>query len=89
MIDLFVRPEELRVAEPGMAVAAYGVVAAQIYQGGHVDLYVDMPEVASGRVLLRVPGTKAMSLWPPGARVGIALAADKVVAFKAGAAESG
>ena len=89
MIDLFVRPEELRVAEPGMAVAASGVVAAQIYQGGHVDLYVDMPEVASGRVLLRVPGTKAMSLWPPGTRVGIALAAEKVVAFKAGAAESG
>ena len=82
LIDLFVRPEDLRVAEHGMAVAAYGVVAAQIYQGGHVDLYVDMLEVASGRVLVRVPGTKAMSLWPAGARIGIALAADKVVAFK-------
>ena len=81
-IDLFVRPEDLRVAEQGMAVAAYGAVAAQIYQGGHVDLYVDMPEVASGRVLLRVPGTKAMSLCPVGARIGVALSADKVVAFK-------
>ena len=50
----------------------------RIYQGGHVDLYVDMPEVASGRVLLRVPGIKAMSLWPAGARIGIALAADQV-----------
>jgi ABC-type Fe3+/spermidine/putrescine transport system ATPase subunit len=82
MIDLFVRPEELRVAEHGMVVAAYGVVAAQNYQGGHVDLYVDMPEVASGRVLLRVPGIKAVSLWPAGARIGIALAADQVQAFK-------
>ena len=82
IIDLFVRPEELRVAEHGMAVAAYGVVAAQNYQGGHVDLYVDMPEVASGRVLLRVPGIKAMSLWPAGACIGIALAADQVRAFK-------
>jgi ABC-type Fe3+/spermidine/putrescine transport system ATPase subunit len=82
IIDLFVRPEELRVAEHGMAVAAYGVVAAQNYQGGHVDLYIDMPEVASGRVLLRVPGIKAMSLWPAGACIGIALAADQVRAFK-------
>src|SRR5262249_18340702 len=40
MVDLFVRPEELRPAEPGAAVAARGIVAAQIYQGGHVDLYV-------------------------------------------------
>ena len=81
-VDLFVRPEDLRVAEPGMDVAATGVVAAQIYQGGHVDLYVDMPEVASGRVLVRVPGTKAMSLWPTGTRIGFALATDTVVAFK-------
>ena len=58
------------------------MVAAQIYQGGHVDLYVDAPEVAAGRVLLRVPGTKAMSLWPTGARIGITLATDTVVAFK-------
>jgi spermidine/putrescine ABC transporter ATP-binding subunit len=83
-VDLFVRPEDLRVAESGMAVAATGVVAAQIYQGGHVDLYVDIPDVASGRVLLRVPGTKAMSLWPIGARIGITLATDTVVAFKPG-----
>jgi spermidine/putrescine ABC transporter ATP-binding subunit len=81
-VDLFVRPEGLRVAEPGAAVAAHGVVAAQVYQGGHVDLYVDAPEAVSGRVLLRLPGHEGMSRWPPGTRIGLALAAGEAVAFR-------
>src|SRR6476660_1473745 len=52
IVDLFVRPEELRPAEHSSAVAADGIVAAQSYQGGHVDLYVDAPEALSGRVRL-------------------------------------
>jgi ABC-type Fe3+/spermidine/putrescine transport system ATPase subunit len=82
MVDLFMRPEEMRVAEPGATVAAYGTVAAQIYQGGHVDLYVGVPEALSGRVLVRVPAHEGMSLWPPGTRIGISLAADKAIAFR-------
>ena len=81
LVDLFVRPEDLRVAEEDAAIAAHGIVAAQIYQGGHVDLYVDVPEGASGRVLLRMPGYKGMSLWPAGTRIGITLAAEKAIAF--------
>ena len=78
-VDLFVRPEDLRVAEPGEAAALNGTVAAQIYQGGHVDLYVEVPEAASGRVLLRLPGHQAMSRWPVGTP--IALAVGEAVAF--------
>jgi spermidine/putrescine ABC transporter ATP-binding subunit len=81
-VDLFVRPEGLRVAEPDASVAAHGVVAAQVYQGGHVDLYVDAPEAVSGRVLLRLPGHEGMSRWPAGARIGLALAAGEAVAFR-------
>ena len=79
-VDLFVRPEELRVAEEGEA-AVHGTVAAQIYQGGHVDLHVDVQEAASGRVLLRVSGHEAMARWPAGTRIGIALVADRAIAF--------
>jgi putative spermidine/putrescine transport system ATP-binding protein/spermidine/putrescine transport system ATP-binding protein len=82
MVDLFLRPEELRVAESGAPVAAHGLVAAQVYQGGHVDLYVDVPESVTGRVLLRVPGQDAMTRWPAGTRVGIALASDQGIAFR-------
>ena len=81
-VDLFLRPEELRVAEAGAPVAANGVVAAQIYQGGHVDLYVDVPESLTGRVLLRVPGQDATARWPAGTRVGIVFASDKGIAFR-------
>ena len=81
-VDLFVRPEELRVAEHDAAIAAHGVVAAQIYQGGHIDLYVEVPEAVSGRVLLRVPSHDAGSLRPPGTRIGIALTAGAAIAFR-------
>jgi putative spermidine/putrescine transport system ATP-binding protein len=80
-VDLFVRPEDLRVAEESEPVAVRGTVAAQIYQGSHIDLYVDAAEGASGRVLVRVPGSEGMSRWPAGTRIGITLAADKAIAF--------
>ncbi len=81
-VDLFVRPEDLRVAPADAAAAAHGIVAAQIYQGGHIDLYVEVPEAVSGRVLLRVPRHEAASLRPPGTRVGITLAAEMATAFR-------
>jgi putative spermidine/putrescine transport system ATP-binding protein/spermidine/putrescine transport system ATP-binding protein len=81
-VDLFVRPEDLRIADDGAAAVAHGVVAAQVYQGGHVDLHVDSPgEVASTRVLLRIPGQAAMTRWPIGTRVGLALATEEAVGF--------
>ena len=81
-VDLFVRPEDLRVAQADAAAAAHGIVAAQIYQGGHIDLYVEVPEAVSGRVLLRVPRHESSSLRPPGTRIGIALAAEMATAFR-------
>jgi putative spermidine/putrescine transport system ATP-binding protein/spermidine/putrescine transport system ATP-binding protein len=69
------------VAEEGTAIAVHGIVAAQIYQGGHVDLYVDVPEGASGRVLLRLPGDQGMSTWPAGTRIGMTVATEKAIAF--------
>jgi spermidine/putrescine ABC transporter ATP-binding subunit len=81
LVDLFVRPEDLRVTEEGAATAVHGMVAARIYQGGHVDLYVDVPEGASGRVLLRLPGDQGMSLWSAGTRIGITVATEKAIAF--------
>ena len=81
-LDLFVRPEDLRVAEAGAPAAAHGKVAAQIYQGGHVDLYIDAPEIAAARVLMRLVGPEGMTRWPPGARIGISLTASNAVVFK-------
>jgi putative spermidine/putrescine transport system ATP-binding protein/spermidine/putrescine transport system ATP-binding protein len=81
-VDLFVRPEDLRVAEGGAHAAVEGTVAAQIYQGGHVDLHIEAPEMAAARVLIRLAGHEGMTQWPVGARIGITLAGDNAVAFK-------
>jgi spermidine/putrescine ABC transporter ATP-binding subunit len=81
-VDLFLRPEDMHVAEDDAAIALQGIVATQIYQGGHVDLHVDVPQTASGRLLLRLPGQDALRRWPPGTPIGIALAMDKAIAFK-------
>ena len=67
-VDLFLRPEDLRVAREGEAIAAHGNVAAQIYQGGHIDLYVEVPQAASGRVLLRLPAQEATRVLLRGQR---------------------
>jgi len=80
MVDLFARPEDLRTAEEAAAALA-GTVAARVYQGGHVDLYIEAPEAASGRVLLRLPGHAAMARWPVGARIGLAIPTSEAVAF--------
>jgi putative spermidine/putrescine transport system ATP-binding protein/spermidine/putrescine transport system ATP-binding protein len=80
-VDLFVRPEQLRVAEAGEPIATEGIVAAHVYQGGHVDLHVDIPEVASGRLLMRLAGGDAMARWPVGTRLAIAVSGADAVAF--------
>jgi spermidine/putrescine ABC transporter ATP-binding subunit len=80
-VDLFVRLEQLRVADTGEPVATEGIVAAHVYQGGHVDLHVDIPEVASGRLVMRLAGGDAMVRWPVGTRLGIAVSGADAVAF--------
>jgi len=82
MVDLFLRPEDMSIADANAETALHGIVATQIYQGGHVDLHVDVPQAASGRVLLRLPGQDAMWRWLPGTPIGITLAKDKAIAFK-------
>ncbi|WP_035715823.1 ABC transporter ATP-binding protein [Azorhizobium doebereinerae] len=68
-VDLFVRPDALAIGEAGGGVP--GTIAAHVYQGSHVDMVVDCPAAAGGRLLVRVPGTEAPGLWPVGRVVGI------------------
>jgi putative spermidine/putrescine transport system ATP-binding protein/spermidine/putrescine transport system ATP-binding protein len=80
-VDLFLRPEQLRIAEADAPVAAEGVVAAQIYQGGHVDLYVDVAASPAKHVLVRLPGYEAMTKWPVDSKVGLTIINADAVAF--------
>jgi putative spermidine/putrescine transport system ATP-binding protein/spermidine/putrescine transport system ATP-binding protein len=80
LVDLFLRPERLRIATEQAVFE--GNVAATIFQGDHVDLYVDAPHAASARVLVRLHSVGA----PPsvGDRVAIAIDGRDASAFPCG-----
>src|SRR5262249_3120917 len=73
-VDLFVRPEQLRFVKSGEPIAVAGTVAAHIYQGGYVNLYLEAPDVCTSRLLVRSLEPDAIGRWPTGTRVGIAIA---------------
>jgi putative spermidine/putrescine transport system ATP-binding protein len=79
-VDLFVRPEHLRLTELGKPCASAGIVVAQVYQGAHVDLYIECPDSTRGRLLARL-STPAGTKWPVGAQVGISIGTDEAIAF--------
>jgi spermidine/putrescine ABC transporter ATP-binding subunit len=80
-IDLFVRPEQLQIVDAGKPCATIGTVVALAYQGGHVDLHVECTASPRSRLLVRLPGFEAMTRWPIGTQVGIAVNAGEGVAF--------
>ncbi|MBX9589869.1 MAG: ABC transporter ATP-binding protein [Hyphomonadaceae bacterium] len=82
-VDLFVRPEQVRFAQAGEPIAVEGTVAAHIYQGDHVNLYVDAPEVCASRLLVRSLEPDAITRWPIGARVGVSIVGTGAIAFEA------
>jgi ABC-type Fe3+/spermidine/putrescine transport system ATPase subunit len=77
-VRLFARPEHLRIATLGETVFAEGVVRAHAYQGGHVDLQVETALAEGGAVLIRMVGQEAMTRWPTGTRVNLALTGGPV-----------
>jgi spermidine/putrescine ABC transporter ATP-binding subunit len=79
--DLFVRPEQFHLVNTAEPCAMTGRVAAQVYQGGHVDLQVDC--AGHDRLLLRSAGDQALMRWPLGTEVGIAIDIEGCTAFPA------
>ena len=80
-VDLFIRPEQLQVSDSGGSCASVGKIVTMVYQGGHVDLYLDSADCVSGRLLVRLPAHEAMLRWPMGTLVNISIDRSNVVAF--------
>jgi spermidine/putrescine ABC transporter ATP-binding subunit len=81
LIDLFVRPEHLRMIDPSKPCARKGTIVGQVYQGGHIDLHIECKESPDNRLLVRLAGHEAMTSYPVGAQVGISVKAGEGVAF--------
>ena len=80
-VDLFVRPERLRVSAPDEPGTMTGQIVAQTYQGGHVDLQIACRACGDNLLLVRSAGDQAMTRWPVGAEVGISIDAEGCAAF--------
>jgi spermidine/putrescine ABC transporter ATP-binding subunit len=82
-VDLFVRPERLRIGAPGEPGTMAGQIVAQTYHGGHIDLQVACRACSDGLLLARSVGDQAMTNWPPGTEVGIIIDTEGCAAFPA------
>jgi putative spermidine/putrescine transport system ATP-binding protein/spermidine/putrescine transport system ATP-binding protein len=80
-IDLFVRPEHIQLASAGEAGTLRGTVSTHIFQGGHVDVYVEAPALSRDRILVRLPGVDAITRWPVGGQVGLRFGTTDLTAF--------
>jgi putative spermidine/putrescine transport system ATP-binding protein len=80
-VDLFVRPERLRIGAAGQAGAMTGQIVAQTYHGGHVDLQIACHACSDGLLLVRSSGDQAMIQLKPGTAVGISIDADGCAVF--------
>ena len=80
-IDLFVRPEHLRITPAGEPGTVAGKVVTQTYHGGHVDLLIACRAASQDHLLIRIAGDQALSRWSPGTEVGISIDAEGCAAF--------
>ena len=80
-VDVFVRPERLRLGSTGEPGTMTGQIVSQTYHGGHVDLQIACRACGDDFLLVRTVSDQAMINWPPGTEVGIAIDADGCAAF--------
>lgn len=77
------RPEHLRLENLHPASALSGTVVNHVFQGDHINTFVDvdLPMTARQIVTVRSPGLTAMRQWPVGSVAGLALAPEGVSVF--------
>ncbi len=80
-LDIFIRPEHLIVGARDTPGSLPGTITAQVFQGDHVDLHIELPGLAGDRVVVRALGVAALSAYPVGAKVGLVLSSGDIVAF--------
>jgi putative spermidine/putrescine transport system ATP-binding protein len=82
-LELYVRPENIVLETATEQSLLTGTVVHHVFQGDHVDSYIDVASVSDKRVLVRTAGLHVLDLWPVGTTVGLAMPASDVTAFAA------
>jgi putative spermidine/putrescine transport system ATP-binding protein len=84
-LDIYVRPENIRLGALGPDTLLSATVITHVFQGDHVDIHLDVPALGHNRLFVRQSGLDALTRWPVGAAAGLSFDADGVCAFPAGA----
>ncbi|ARP93144.1 ABC transporter ATP-binding protein [Bordetella genomosp. 13] len=86
-LDIYVRPEQIRLEALHGGSVLSGTVVSHVFQGDHVDSYVDVdiPVAGHQRVMVRSAGLGAMQQWPVGAVAGLQLPGQGISVFNAAA----
>lgn len=82
-LDVYVRPESIRLSELGSHSRLSATVVAHVFQGDHVDIYLDVPALGANHLFVRQSGLDALTSWPTGAVAGLTFDCEGVCAFAA------
>ena len=87
LLDIYVRPEQIRLEPLNAHSVLSGTVVNHVFQGDHVDSYIDVDIPAAGRqvVSVRSPELQAMAQWPVGSVVALKFPQTGLTVFKHGA----
>jgi putative spermidine/putrescine transport system ATP-binding protein len=82
-LDVYVRPEHIRMENLHPASVLSGTVVNHVFQGDHINTFVDvdLPMTARQVVTVRSPGLGAMQQWPVGSVTGLALPTEEISIF--------
>ncbi|WP_341644163.1 ABC transporter ATP-binding protein [Thauera sp. SDU_THAU2] len=82
-LDLYVRPEHITLESLHPDSVLNGTVVNHVFQGDHIDTFVDVEIPSAGRriVTVRSGGLSAVQQWPIGAVVGLHIPQDGVSVF--------
>jgi putative spermidine/putrescine transport system ATP-binding protein len=85
-LDIYVRPERVRLESLHAGSVLSGTVTNHVFQGDHVDSYIDVeiPRVSRQIVMVRSAGLAAMQRWPVGSVTGLAFPSDGISIFHPG-----
>jgi putative spermidine/putrescine transport system ATP-binding protein len=83
-LDIYVRPEQIRMSPLDAGSVLSGTVVNHVFQGDHVDSYVDVDIPVAGRQIVSVRSSElqTMSRWPVGSVVALTLQETGLTVFK-------
>ncbi|MBF7142934.1 MULTISPECIES: ABC transporter ATP-binding protein [Pseudomonas] len=80
-LEVYVRPENVRLVPLGNTALLTGTVINHVFQGDHVDIHLDVAALGQARLFVRQSGLEALTRWPVGAVAGLAFDEEGTCAF--------